>query len=205
MNFVCCFFSSSIVVCLSPFKRLIWLFFSSFLFFLLSSGPVAQTATHFALAQLTGLTKVNRMVVVQNKLDVCTRERALANRDEIETFLTKASSQNLNAPIIPCAAQQDINLDVLCQYIVEKIPTPKRDLTAPPLLLIVRSFDINPPGRHPSKLSGGVVGGSLTRGVLKVGDEIEIRPGLVRRDGTYSPLRTKGLYPFLFPSRHPLF
>jgi len=31
-------------------------------------------------------------------------------------------------------------------------------------------------------LRGGVAGGSILRGVLKIGDEIEVRPGIVRKD-----------------------
>lgn len=54
---------------------------------------------------------------------------------------------------------------------------PMRDLTASPKLIIIRSFDVNKPGFMVDQLEGGVVGGSILKGVLKVGDEIEIRPG----------------------------
>ena len=40
-----------------------------------------------------------------------------------------------------------------------------------------RSFDVNKPGSEVEDLRGGVAGGSILRGVLKVGQEIEIRPG----------------------------
>jgi len=40
-------------------------------------------------------------------------------------------------------------------------------------------------------VQGGVVGGNLARGVIKIGDEVEIRPGLVQRDGTIQPIRTR--------------
>ncbi|MCX6665537.1 MAG: EF-Tu/IF-2/RF-3 family GTPase, partial [Euryarchaeota archaeon] len=42
---------------------------------------------------------------------------------------------------------------------------------------VARSFDVNKPGCPPKELKGGVVGGSLMQGVLKVGEEIEIAPG----------------------------
>ncbi|MDR0791406.1 MAG: translation initiation factor IF-2 subunit gamma, partial [Methanomassiliicoccaceae archaeon] len=48
---------------------------------------------------------------------------------------------------------------------------------APPLLHVARSFDINSPGASPRDIKGGVIGGSLIQGTLKVGDEIEIVPG----------------------------
>ncbi len=49
-------------------------------------------------------------------------------------------------------------------------------------MIIIRSFDVNKPGAEIEDLKGGVAGGSLLRGLLRVGDEIEIRPGIVSRD-----------------------
>jgi translation initiation factor 2 subunit 3 len=48
---------------------------------------------------------------------------------------------------------------------------------------VIRSFDVNKPGEEVETLKGGVAGGSLLQGVLKVGDEIEVRPGIVSKDG----------------------
>jgi len=44
-------------------------------------------------------------------------------------------------------------------------------------MLVARSFDINRPGTLPKDLIGGILGGSMRQGILKTGDEIEIRPG----------------------------
>jgi len=44
-------------------------------------------------------------------------------------------------------------------------------------MFVARSFDINTPGSPPESIVGGVLGGSLTQGVLEIGDEIEILPG----------------------------
>ena len=44
-------------------------------------------------------------------------------------------------------------------------------------MIIIRSFDINHPGQEAEDLRGGVAGGTILKGVLKVGDEIAIRPG----------------------------
>ena len=46
-------------------------------------------------------------------------------------------------------------------------------------MIVIRSFDINKPGSEIEKLKGGIAGGSILQGVLKVGDEIEIRPGVI--------------------------
>jgi translation initiation factor 2 subunit 3 len=50
-------------------------------------------------------------------------------------------------------------------------------------MIVIRSFDVNKPGEVAENLKGGVVGGSILCGVLRVGDEVEIRPGqLFRKD-----------------------
>lgn len=56
---------------------------------------------------------------------------------------------------------------------------PIRDLSAKPKLIIIRSFDINSPGVDYKSIVGGVIGGSILSGMLKVGDDVEIRPGIV--------------------------
>lgn len=49
-------------------------------------------------------------------------------------------------------------------------------------MIVIRSFDVNLPGEDAETLKGGVAGGTILKGVLKVGDEVEIRPGIIRRD-----------------------
>ena len=50
----------------------------------------------------------------------------------------------------------------------------QRDFTLPPRLIVIRSFDVNKPGCEIDDLKGGVAGGSILMGVLKVGQEIEV-------------------------------
>ena len=45
------------------------------------------------------------------------------------------------APIIPISAQLKYNIDVICEYIIKKIPVPLRDFTSEPRL-IGRLFNI---------------------------------------------------------------
>jgi len=49
-------------------------------------------------------------------------------------------------------------------------------------LIVIRSFDVNKPGCEVNDLKGGVAGGSILSGVLKLGQEIEVRPGVVTKD-----------------------
>ena len=80
---------------------------------------------------------------------------------------------------------------MLLNAIEEIIPTPERDETKPPLMYIIRSFDVNKPGTSIEELEGGIIGGTIAQGKFAVGDEIEIRPGIsVEREGktVYNPL-----------------
>jgi len=68
------------------------------------------------------------------------------------------------------------------EHIVKNIPVPKRVLNVYPFMIFIRSFDVNKPGTEIDKLKGGVLGGCILRGILKVGDQIEIRPGRTIKD-----------------------
>lgn len=60
---------------------------------------------------------------------------------------------------------------------MKKIPVPVRDFTSDSRLIIIRRFDVNKPGSDVEDLWRSMARGSILRGVLKVGQEIEIRPG----------------------------
>ena len=42
------------------------------------------------------------------------------------------------APVIPISAQLKYNIEVVCEYIMKKIPVPQRDFTSEPRLIIIR-------------------------------------------------------------------
>jgi translation initiation factor 2 subunit 3 len=149
--------------------------------------PQPQTREHLTALELTGIRNV---VIVQNKIDAVSEEQALANYKQIKAFVKGTVAES--APIVPVSANQRVNIDALLQAMEKQIPTPKRDPSKEPKMFVARSFDINKPGTAIAKLSGGIIGGSLVQGTLKVGDEIEIRPG-VKREGrqVYEPVRSK--------------
>jgi len=134
--------------------------------------PQPQTKEHLMALDIVGQENV---VVVQNKVDLVSEERAKQSYQEIQEFVSGTIAEG--APVIPISAQQEVNIDALIQTIQEKIPTPDRDPDVPPRMFVARSFDINKPGTVPDELRGGILGGSLTQGTLEVGDEIELRPG----------------------------
>ena len=101
------------------------------------------------------------------------------NYKQIKQFVKGTVAEK--APIIPISAQHGLNIDALIASIEANIKTPDKDKKSPPSLQVLRSFDINRPGLSLDKLVGGVLGGSLAKGVFKVGDEIEIRPGFLNK------------------------
>lgn len=134
--------------------------------------PQPQTKEHLMALELVG---INKIVIVQNKIDVVTQKAAIENYQQIKEFIKGTIAEN--APIIPVSAQKGINMGALIQALDATIPEPTRDPNAEPVMLIARSFDVNKPGCNWKEVKGGVIGGSLIRGVLREGDEIEIRPG----------------------------
>ncbi len=135
--------------------------------------PQPQTREHLYALDIIG---VRHVVVVQNKIDLLSAEKSLENYRQIRDFLQ--GTPLAGAPVVPISANHGVNIDALIGAIEETIPTPSRDPTKPPLMYVARSFDVNRPGTRPKDLRGGVLGGSLLQGHLKVGDDIEIRPGL---------------------------
>jgi translation initiation factor 2 subunit 3 len=136
--------------------------------------PQPQTREHLMALEMCG---IDKLIVVQNKIDLVSKERALRNHQQIKEFLKGTKYEN--APVIPVSAQRGVNIDLLLEAIQEFIPTPRRDESVEPVMYVARSFDINKPGSVPESIRGGVLGGALKQGRLKVGDTIELRPGRV--------------------------
>ena len=152
--------------------------------------PMPQTREHLMIINALG---INKVIVAQTKIDIVGKEKAKKSYDQIKAFLKGSVIEN--APIIPVMANRGINIDALLEEIV-KIKLPERDIKSDPIMYVARSFDVNKPGAKISELVGGVIGGSIVRGEFKVGDEIEIRPGMnVSKDKqkkeSYEPIITK--------------
>lgn len=151
--------------------------------------PQPQTKEHLMALDIIG---VKNIIIVQNKIDIISKEDAIKNYKEIKEFVKGTIAEK--APIIPIAAQQGTNIDVLIEEIIERIPARTRDKDLPARMYIARSFDVNKPGTKPEDLSGGVIGGSIKQGKIKVDEEVEIRPGIRHEEGNkvyWKPITTK--------------
>ena len=152
--------------------------------------PMPQTKEHLMLINALG---IKNAIIVQTKIDIVGRERAVKNYEQIKAFIKKSSIEN--ARIIPVMPNRNVNVDIVLQELAN-LPVPERDVKSDPAMYVARSFDINRPGSKIKDIKGGVIGGSVIRGTFKVGDEIEIRPGISiskdkQRREAYEPIITK--------------
>jgi len=165
--------------------------------------PQPQTSEHLAAVEIM---KLEHLIILQNKVDLIKEPQALEHQKSIAAFvkgrhppparlmishpchhsflLPTAGTVAESSPIVPISAQLKYNIDAVNEYIVKRIPIPVRDFTSDPRLIVIRSFDVNKPGAEVDDLKGGVAGGSILSGVLRLGMEVEIRPGIVTKDST---------------------
>ena len=153
------------------------------------SCPQPQTSEHLAAVEIM---RLENIIILQNKVDLVKPDAAQAQHEQIRKFVAGTVADS--APIIPISAVLKYNIDVVCEYLIHKIPVPLRDFTSVPRLIVIRSFDVNKPGQDVSNLQGGVAGGSIIQGVLRVGDEIEVRPGIVTKNGPDGAMQCSPIY-----------
>jgi elongation factor Tu len=140
-----------------------------------TDGAMPQTREHVLLAKQVG---VPRMIVFLNKCDmVDDKDMIDLVEEEIRELLTKQGFDGANAPVIRGSALKGLEAgsmdDEWAKKIMELvnaldtyIPVPERDVTKPFLMPVEDIFSIE--GR------GTVVTGKIERGVVKVGEEVEI-------------------------------
>ena len=137
-----------------------------------ADGPMPQTREHILLARQVG---VPAIVVFLNKSDqVDDPELIELVEMEVRELLSQYDYPGDEIPIVVGSAlkalegdpEQEANILKLMDAVDEYIPTPEHDLTKPFLMPIEDVFTIT--GR------GTVATGRVERGVIKVGDTVEI-------------------------------
>lgn len=148
--------------------------------------PASQTIEHFAVANEA---KIPIPLICLNKLDLMLKRKndVLNIIDKINKFV--ASNGLSKIPILPISGSMGYNIDILCEYLA-KLPIPEKDTTGECRMLIVRSFNINKEKIPISDINGGVVGGTLLKGILNMNDDVTIYPGYIVESG-YTPLQGK--------------
>ena len=135
-----------------------------------------QAVEHLTALLVGGMENI---VCIQNKIDLMNRQKCIENRDLINKSIEEEFGMKFD--VIPVSSQLGYNVDLL-KYFICQIPEKISQKVNENLLIpIIRSFDINKPGTEYANLNGGVIGGSIIKGNCKIGDLIEIRPGLYNR------------------------
>ena len=167
------------------------------------SCPGKQTAQHMDAINLLGLMKEGQMIIAQNKIDLIDPNKACLSYEEIRKYLQTFGDSKFayNTPVIPISAQSRLNIDALCNCILNNLPKyskklvdqdvneygAKQSLKCDDLYMnIIRSFDVNKAKDlitidDIDKIAGGVLGGAVINGHVSVGQEIEIRPGYIMK------------------------
>ena len=131
------------------------------------------------------LSNIKNIIICLNKIDLVTKDNVINRKKELDEILIKYNIQPLC--IIPTSFSKNIGLNNVVDSIMsifnKNIDTEK--LNEEPLFIISRSFDINKPGINWNDVVGGVLGGTLIKGSLSIGDIIKVQPG------TDEPLLTK--------------
>jgi elongation factor Tu len=139
-----------------------------------SDGPMPQTREHILLGRQVG---IPYMVCYMNKVDLVDDEELIELVEmEIRELFSMYEYPGDDIPIIKGSAHQamigeradigESSIRALMKAVDEYIPTPKRMIDLPFLMPIEDVFSIS--GR------GTVVTGRIERGVINVGDEVEI-------------------------------
>ena len=148
-----------------------------------NEGIKPQTREHLMALQAK---RVKNLIVVQNKIDLVDKVQAMKNYKEIKELL---KGKYDDAPIIPVSAQQEVNIGKIYEAIAQIKIEDKKE-SEKPIFIVARSFDINKPGTKPENLHGTVLGGTLKKGKLKVGEEIEMKPGIAIKEANQIRYKT---------------
>ncbi|HEY0889010.1 MAG TPA: elongation factor Tu, partial [Nocardioides sp.] len=137
-----------------------------------TDGPMPQTREHVLLARQVG---VPALVVALNKCDMVDDEELIELVEmEVRELLNEYEFPGDDIPVVRVAAFPALNGDAkwgesvaeLMQAVDDYIPTPERDTDKPFLMPVEDVFTIT--GR------GTVITGRIERGIVKVGEEVEI-------------------------------
>ena len=135
--------------------------------------PMPQTIEHLKILENQNCKNI---IVVQNKVDSISKEDAKKNFLEIKEFLSNTKFND--AKIIPISAFYKANMSNLLKYISSEFIPLSLVEKEKPEFTIIKSFDVNKPGTDYKNIVGGILGVSIRKGSLKIGDEISISPGI---------------------------
>jgi len=135
-----------------------------------------QLIQHIMAIKMSGIKNV---IVLLNKLDLVKKTVAI---ERYKTLCEELKKYRIEPKaIIPVSMNHKIGVQNVLENIMKYMGPNINKSTDNPIFMISRSFDINRVNIKYDDIKGGVIGGSLIGGSLKIGDEIEILPGIISK------------------------
>ncbi len=135
-----------------------------------------QLIQHIMAIKMSGIKNV---IVLLNKLDLVKKTVAI---ERYKTICNELKKYNIEPKaIIPVSMNHKIGVNNVLKNIMKYMGPNINRQPDKPIFMISRSFDINKVNIKYADINGGVIGGSLIGGSFKVGDEIEILPGIIKK------------------------
>jgi len=125
-------------------------------------GPMIQTGEHILILEHFNV----KLVIALNKIDLINEQKVEKKAEQIRSILRDTKFKN--APIIYTSAKENQGIHELKEALYQILTPPTRDITGPFKMPIDHAF--------PIKGAGTVLTGTVTRGKIAVGENVEITP-----------------------------
>eukprot|EP01065_Artemidia_motanka_P043812 TRINITY_DN6134_c2_g1_i1.p1 TRINITY_DN6134_c2_g1~~TRINITY_DN6134_c2_g1_i1.p1 ORF type:complete len:982 (+),score=306.81 TRINITY_DN6134_c2_g1_i1:90-2948(+) len=126
--------------------------------------PQPQAEEHLRVAAAAGI-DASSTIVVQTKVDISGGAAAQEHSKQVMSAVPGAA-------VVPSTLSHPAASSSIIAEKIAALPAPSPDLSGAATMHVVRSFDTDRSGA-----GAAVVGGSIARGVLRVGDRVELSPG----------------------------
>jgi len=173
--------------------------------------PTTQAKQHLDALSFSGiLPRKGNVAIVQTKAELLFKPdetTKLSAAERLERHATEARKAlrctvAAGAPFFPTCAPLKLGLEPLARWLAH-IPTQDKTVAVVGSngLNVLRSFDVNHPGKSYDEVVGGVIGGTISgAGTFKTGDLLEIRPGLVVSTASTRKKKKENEEPFVVRS-----
>mmetsp|Transcript_34294 Transcript_34294/g.47720 ORF Transcript_34294/g.47720 Transcript_34294/m.47720 type:complete len:326 (-) Transcript_34294:1783-2760(-) len=144
--------------------------------------PQTQTIEHLVALKNKNITHI---VIVLSKIDLLKLNLFFYRYIIIKSFIEKVHS--FKNTFIPFTEKIEINKHFIFKNIIKRFENITRCLQFSPVFTVIRTFALTNKAYKNTIITRGIFGGSLIKGLLKINQFVEIRPGILKK---------KSIYPF---------
>nr|BAS01826.1 eukaryotic translation initiation factor gamma SU [Amorphochlora amoebiformis] len=159
------------------------------LFFIDSSSYFQKKQTFEHIKALV-LSPIKKVVIIQTKIDLADTNKIMYQYIQLKNFFY--SLKGFRFQFFPFSFLLPLHLSPILKKICKLFNNSMERRYKEFDTVIIRSFNINKPGRNTRDILGGVIGVCIISGNISINKNIEIRPGIVNYEKlTYKPIITK--------------